>query len=402
MSPFRAFFGSDAAGARLRLDSAGPRRSSTTPPSGPITTPPGGPIIGLPEPAVTSVTASATCTSKGTVTANVEATVKDQGAAIANLKTIAWQIIRTMGAPSNSVPRGRSAVADGGAVYRQAETLAPGESWKGHMTIVGITIIYHQEGQYCARQWTSSGRAPILYNGVPELNAEEQRYPHDRGRSVLQAGAMMNYSAGVSGCTGLRLVPGILPAFDAFLVPLHVGVAVEDGALGGVPAAPAIGMAEHHQRLRLVAAGQPLSQSRYQSSIARRSSPAPAPGSHALPGSVRCGGGTHASAAMLSGLCGIGPTSTSTGSRSAISAASAAVSITRAAFDGRRHRPAHRPGPEPSGSGAVSRSGVAAQAQSRSADMQERFPLPQAGGGLGWGLFYPAKNEFSGTASPPP
>ena len=35
----------------------------------------------------------------------------------------------------------------------------------------------------------------------------------------------------------LRLVPGILPAFDAFLVPVNVGVAVKDGAPGGIPAA---------------------------------------------------------------------------------------------------------------------------------------------------------------------
>src|SRR5688572_19378030 len=103
------------------------------------------------------------------------------------------------------------------------------------------------------------------------------------------------------------------------------------------------------------------SQPRYQASSGGESAPAPAPGSHTPPGIVRCGGGTQASAAMLSGLCGIGPTSTSTGSCSEINAASAAVSMTVPPAMVAGTGPPIGPVQKPSGSGAVSRSGVGVQ-----------------------------------------
>src|SRR5688572_5663063 len=119
------------------------------------------------------------------------------------------------------------------------------------------------------------------------------------------------------------------------------------------------------------------SQPRYQSSCGGESAPAPAPGSQALPGIVRCGGGTHASAATLSGLCGIGPTSTSTGSCSEISAASSAVSMSVPPAMVAGTGPPIGPVQKPAGSGAASRSDVGVQAESsNAANMNKNLPPP--------------------------
>ena len=137
------------------------------------TTPPGGPIIGLPELVVTSVTASATCTSKGTVTVNIEATVKNQGAAIANLKTIAWQIILSAqwwaAQSGNQFLEKNPPPQTVEPFVGKPETLAPGESWKGHMTIVGITKYITKKGNTVPGTYVIQARADP-YKGVPESN----------------------------------------------------------------------------------------------------------------------------------------------------------------------------------------------------------------------------------------
>ncbi|MBA4097653.1 MAG: hypothetical protein C0484_12915 [Rhodospirillum sp.] len=172
MSPFRAFLAAMLLALGFASTQPALAQSSTTPPSGPITTPPGGPIIALPELVVTSVTASATCTSKGTVTVNIEATVKNQGVAIANLKTIAWQIILSAQwwAQSNNQWLEKNPPPQTVEPFiGKPETLAPGESWKGHMTIVGITKYVTKKGNTVPGNYVIQARADP-YKGVPESN----------------------------------------------------------------------------------------------------------------------------------------------------------------------------------------------------------------------------------------
>src|SRR5688572_33216668 len=90
---------------------------------------------------------------------------------------------------------------------------------------------------------------------------------------------------------------------------------------------------------------------------------------------------------MLSGLCGCGPTSTRTGSRSAINSASAAVSITVPPSMLAGTGPPIGPVQKPSGSGAVSRSGAVEQAESNKTNITAfaayNAPAPLAGEGYG-------------------
>jgi hypothetical protein len=139
MSPFRVLFA--AMLLALGFASAQPAlaQSSTTPPGGPLTPP-----DALPDLVVTSMKASAVCTPQGTITANIEATVKNQGKTTADLSKVAWQII---------LAADWWAVSDNNAKYLEKypppQTVKPyvgnpmklayNQSWTGHMTIVGIT-----------------------------------------------------------------------------------------------------------------------------------------------------------------------------------------------------------------------------------------------------------------------
>lgn len=114
-------------------------QSSTTPPGGPLTPP-----DAFPDLVVSSMKASAVCTPQGTITANIEATVKNQGKTAADLSKVAWQII---------LAADWWAVSDNNAKYLEKypppQTVKPyvggpmklayNQTWTGKMTIVGIT-----------------------------------------------------------------------------------------------------------------------------------------------------------------------------------------------------------------------------------------------------------------------
>lgn len=139
MSPFRAW--SAAILLALGFASAQPAfaQSSTTPPGGPLTPP-----DAFADLVVTSVKAKMTCTPQGTITAGIEATVKNQGKTTADLSNVAWQIV---------LSADWWAVSDDNKKYLEkyppAQTVKPyvggplklayNQSWTGKMTIVGIT-----------------------------------------------------------------------------------------------------------------------------------------------------------------------------------------------------------------------------------------------------------------------
>lgn len=147
-------------------------QSSTTPPSGPITTPPGGPIIALPDLVVSSVTATAVCTPQGTITATIVAVVKNQGAAIASLKNVTWQIILSAQwwaqagnqyLEKNPPPQTVQPFVGG------PMTLPPNATWKGTMTIAGITKYKYPKNITAAGNYVLQARADPNKH-VPELN----------------------------------------------------------------------------------------------------------------------------------------------------------------------------------------------------------------------------------------
>jgi|RhiMetdeSRZDD1v2_1073273.scaffolds.fasta_scaffold233760_4 hypothetical protein len=88
MSPFRAWFAATL--LALGVASAQPAlaQSSTLPPGGPITPP-----AAFPDLVVTSVKGSMVCTPQGTITATIEATLKNQGQVPADLSTIPFLIV---------------------------------------------------------------------------------------------------------------------------------------------------------------------------------------------------------------------------------------------------------------------------------------------------------------------
>ena len=112
---------------------------STTPPGGPLTPP-----DALPDLVISSIKGSAVCTPQGTITATIEATVKNQGKATANLSNIAWQIILsgTWVAISDDNSKYLEKYPPPQTVTPYAGgpmTLAYNETWPGKMTIAGIT-----------------------------------------------------------------------------------------------------------------------------------------------------------------------------------------------------------------------------------------------------------------------
>jgi hypothetical protein len=161
MSPFRALFA--ALPLALGFLSGQPAIAQST-------TPPGGPIIPLPDLVVTAVKGSAVCTPQGTITANIEAVVKNQGLATADLKSIAWQIILSAQwwpqagkqyLEKNPPPQTVQPFVGG------PMTLAPNATWKGTLTIVGITKYISKKGATVPGNYVLQARADPN-KGVPE------------------------------------------------------------------------------------------------------------------------------------------------------------------------------------------------------------------------------------------
>lgn len=114
-------------------------QSSTTPPAGPII-----PVDAFPDLVISAMKGSAVCTPQGTITATIEATVKNQGKTTADLSKITWQII---------LSGDWWAASDNNKKYLETypppQTVKPyvgnpmklayNESWTGKMTIAGIT-----------------------------------------------------------------------------------------------------------------------------------------------------------------------------------------------------------------------------------------------------------------------
>ena len=139
MSSFRPLFA--ALLLALGFASAQPAfaQSSTTPPSGPIMA-----VDALPDLVISSMKGSAVCTPQGTITATIEATVKNQGKSTADLSKVTWQII---------LAADWWAVSDNNAKYLEKypppQTVRPyvggpmklayNQTWTGKMTIAGIT-----------------------------------------------------------------------------------------------------------------------------------------------------------------------------------------------------------------------------------------------------------------------
>jgi hypothetical protein len=139
MSPFHAFL--RLLSLALCLAGAQPAfaQSSTTPPSGPIMA-----VDALPDLVISSMKGSAVCTPQGTITATIEATVKNQGKSTADLSKVTWQII---------LAGYWAATSDNNAKYLEKypppQTVTPyvggpmklayNQTWTGTMTIAGIT-----------------------------------------------------------------------------------------------------------------------------------------------------------------------------------------------------------------------------------------------------------------------
>jgi hypothetical protein len=110
------------------------------------TMPPGGPLIpaALSDLVISAIKGSAVCTPQGTITATIQATVKNQGQSAADLTKIAWQIIMAGDWWAVSDDNKKYLVT-----YPPAQTvkpyaggpmkLAPNQTWSGKLTIAGIT-----------------------------------------------------------------------------------------------------------------------------------------------------------------------------------------------------------------------------------------------------------------------
>jgi hypothetical protein len=166
MSSFHAFLIALALG--LACAQPAFAQGSTTPPGGPLTPP-----DALPDLVVTSVQASAICTPQGNITATIVAVVKNLGPkATIDLSGITWQIILSAGwsasdgkgyLETNPPPKTVTPYAGG------PMKLAPGETWKGTMSIAGITKYITKKGN------TKPGRYTFLvladpYGKIPESN----------------------------------------------------------------------------------------------------------------------------------------------------------------------------------------------------------------------------------------
>lgn len=105
---------------------------------GPVKPAPGGPrLSGLPDLTITSANVTVTCVNK-TVTANIEATVKNGGInGVADLSKIPFAIVMdaSWGSISGSGALEESSTKPVNPQLGGPKTLKPGESWTGKMTI---------------------------------------------------------------------------------------------------------------------------------------------------------------------------------------------------------------------------------------------------------------------------